>query len=408
MVNELDFEELDQVMEDMSNLDGITDAIAQDVAKIDSVVKKTTPKKPKTAKSVVKNTTVGTGVKKSVDGVVGLNNVVKNTTNKASKSSKENGSGKGLKNKAAPKADTKTSSTKAKSKNNDKSPDNRGEIVLVKVKKPPIFEEEVVFQPNPKVGKFMDIVSPLSDMSITGARPSKNDVKITTPSPILIAETSVAAATITVPSDDFVEKDDLVADRERIAESGLDPDASIGDLADKLEDIPDEEPEDVFDDILQSLADGGDQPSDETADDVEEELEKLADILDIPDHSDAFLENVEIAKRPLGGGEEAVGAIGATAVDSAELGAPDSAETKADKEFIEDSKIADEWLDNQKQPKPARKAKLNKAAKKAQKQEYLKHTAKKSNNVVLYVLLIVLFAILGASLGVLAFFSGLF
>jgi hypothetical protein len=376
MVNELDFEEIDQVLEDMSNLDGITNAIAEDVAKIDNaenVVKKTTPKKSKPVKK----------------------NVVKNTTKKAAP-------------KPTPKTEPKAAKPAPQPKKAEKensAEDRPGEIVMVKVKKQPVVEEEIVFQPNPKTGKFMDIVSPLSDMSIQGSRPSKNDVKITTEAPLLLTETSVVATITTPPAEDFIDKEDLVADRERIEEAGLNPDAPIGDLADKLEDITEEESDDPLDDILQSL-DSQSAAAEDIADDVDDELEKLADILDIPDHSDAFLENVEISKRPLGGGEETASVIGAAAVDSAELDVPDVAEAKADKEFVEDSKGLEQWLASEKTDQPAEPAKPAKAEKKPKPAKPAKKP--KSNNVVLYILLIVLFLILGASLGVLAFFSGLF
>jgi hypothetical protein len=207
------------------------------------------------------------------------------------------------------------------------------------------------------------------------------------------------AAVVPVPEDDFIDKEDLVADRERIESAGLNPDAPIGDLADQLEDISDSEPDDPLDDILQSF---DNQNSDvaASADNTEDELDKLADILDIPDHSDAFLENVEIAKRPLGGGDEAVNVIGAAAVGNSELDAPNSAEAKADREFIEDSKGIDEWLGNKKPSRPKNLAKKSGTS--------VAKPVKKSNNIVLYILLIVLFLILGVSIGVLAFFSGLF
>jgi hypothetical protein len=391
MVNELDFEEIDQVLEDMNNLDGITNAIAEDVAKIDSVVKKTTSQKRQKSSG----------------------NVVKNTTSKATPKAKK----PTPKPPAVAKESVKDSAkdtAKDTAKNTDEPPaESQGESVLVKVKKKPAPEpeiEEVVFQPNPKTGKFMDIVSPLSDMSIQGTRPLKDDVKNTSQTPILITETSVVA-TVTTPvaaEDEYIEKDDKIADRERIEEAGLNPDAAIGDLANQLEDISDDDSSDPLDDILQSFDGGEDGVETEIADDVESDLEKLADILDIPDHSDAFLENVEISKRPLGGGEEAASVIGATAVAEAELDTPASDEIEADREFIEDSKGLDEWLGDKKsnRSKPAKADKLAKLDKPAKLENFSK-PAKKSN-LVLYILLFVLFAILGISLGVLAFFSGLF
>jgi hypothetical protein len=378
MVSELDFEEIDQVMEDMTNQDGITDAIAADVAKIENVVKKTTKKKVKDNRG----------------------NVVKNTTEKAAVKT-----GKTAAKSAAKPAEKPVEKVveKTTEKPTEKPADDGGEIVLVKVKKKPAPEpEEIVYQPNPKTGKFMDIVSPLSDMSIQGARPLKSDVKNQKNETLLITETSVVAiAPIVADEDDTIEKDDLVADRERIEEAGLDPDAAIGDLTDQLEEIADDDADDDLDDILQSFdSDTETEVADEVADEAQDELEKLADILDMPDHTEAFLENVEVAKRPLGGGEEAVSSMGAAAIADTEFGAADSAEMKADTEFLEDTRGLDEWLDNTKPSKP-------KADKRPSKID-LPAPTKKGSNVVLYVLLVVLFVILGASLGALAYFSGLF
>jgi hypothetical protein len=432
MVSELDFEEIDQVMEDMGNLDGITNAIAQDVAKIDSVVKKTTPKKPKSPKktaqskkSVVKNTTEKPSAKTSQLSTKSTTKSSPNTTN----SSVSKPHDKPMPNEAAPRSGSKSKTATEKpeqtvvpsdsTQRDDANSESVGEYVLVKVKKKPAPEPEpVVYQPNPKVGKFMDIVSPLSDMSIQGKRPLKDDVKITTYDPILLSETSTVTTLTELPENDFIESEDKVADRERIEQAGLDPDAAVGDLANQLEEISDESPEDELDNILQSFdsepSSVAAEPS-EAPDVTEDELEKLADILDIPDHSDAFLENVEIAKRPLGGGEETISAIGSSALGDVGLAPAELAEAKADEEFIDDSSVLDEWLKGEKpsgaiEPaKPAGPVKPVKPAKPAKPaKQTLPKPARKKSNAVLYILLVVLFAILGVSLGVLAFFSGLF
>lgn len=386
MVSELDFEEIDQALEDMNNLDGITNAIAEDVAKIDNVEKKTTPKKSKAAKkTVVKNTT----------------NEVKPKSAKPKKTANEP-----IVNTASKTKDDRPEEPKSLPEPEQKS-DNEGEVVMVKVKKKPAPEpEEVVFQPNPKTGKFMDIVSPLSDMSIKGARPLKNDMKKVVDGASVVTETSAVEIVSVVesinepvvPEPEPIEIDNIIADRERIENSGLDPDESIGNLTDQLESMNDDESNDPLNDILQNFdSDPVEQVATEAVDEMDNDLEKLADILDIPDHSDSFLENVEIAKRPLGGGEETIGAI---AVAETGLNASDIIEAKADKEFIEDAKNVNDWFDDKKEIKPQSDKKVKK--KKANK------PVKKTSNVVLYVLLIVLFVILGASLGVLAYFSGLF
>ena len=379
MVNELDFEEIDQALDDMNSLDGITDAIAEDVAKIDKVAKNTTPKKPKSAKKTV--------VKKTTN-----NSKPKLPASKKASVEPKTDHAKAEVKKPEPvvKQETKTEPESEPEKSDD------GEIVMVKVKKKPAPEPvPVVYQPNPKTGKFMDIVSPLSDMSIKGARPLKNELnnaEIEEVVPVIEAETSVIEV---AP----IEMDSIISDRERIENSGLDPDEPVGNLADQLDEA-EGEVNDSFSDILQNFDNEPEKEiAEEVMNDVEDDLEKLADILDIPDHSDAFLENVEIAKRPLGRNEEVMGAMAVTETKSS-APIPDMAEMKASKEFVEDTKGLDDWFDDKKEKKP-------KAEKKAKKKKADK-PAKKSGNVVLYVLLIVLFVILGASLGILAYFSGLF
>jgi hypothetical protein len=357
MVNELDFEEIDQALEDMSNLDGITNAIAEDVAKIDHVVKNTTSKKEKKSSK----------------------NVVKNTTKKSKASEKTSSKPK------------KTSKSETKETNVD---NNDGEIVMVKVKKKPVPEpEEVVHQPNPKTGKFMDIVSPLSDMSIKGVRPSKQGGDSI--DEVLISETSMVTEVTTVVADNsYMEKDDIILDRERIEGAGLDPDAAIGDLSDQLEDISSDISEEPFGEILQSFtSDTSEKIANEIADDVSDDLERLADILDIPDHSDAFLENVSIEKRPLGGESELPSAV--AAIDGTRSVANTIKDEVSEKSVNNDIDESEKLSENNKKNKKSNKAKSNKSA-------------KKSSSTVLYVLLVILFVILGSSLGVLAYFSGLF
>jgi len=379
MVNELDFEELENTLDEMSGMEGITDAIAEDVAKLDNVAKKTTPKsKPKTIK------------KKSV----------KNTTNLTKQDR--------IKDK--PQTDISTKKTKtapspslepiSKPKPAPEKNKNEGEMVMVKVNKKPTPEpEKVVYQPNPKTGKFMDIVSPLSDMSIQGIRPSKNNsLNNIKDDNISVMEMSAVEIKTPVIEEEYIETDNIMSDRQRIENSGLNSDESIGNLSDQLENIENEE--EFLNDITENFDDSMDDIANEAAEDMGENLENLANILDIPDHSDSFLENVQINKRPLGSQQEAIDGMASTALADSSLITPSFSEAKANREFIEDAKSLNKLFDEEKEV-------IAKDIKKLNKQKNNK-TANKGNNAVLYILLVVLFIILGTSLGMLAYFSGLF
>ena len=349
MVTELDFEELDDMMEQMDEAQDLTASIAADVAKVSpkqaaKKPAKKSPKKPAEQKPAGK--------------------VVKVTKAKVATNPQ--------KPKLDVKAQTKPMPAKAE----------EGERVMVRVLTQYAEEpEEPVYQPNPKVGKFMDFVSPLSDMSVEGERPNL-------PTPIIVVEASETTVEVV---EEVSDDEDDEENRERLEKNGLDPDATVEEMMDAAEPEDDDE---FLEELMSSLGD-----------DIEEEPEpneqEGADILDMPDRSEAFLPEVDIEKRPLGGNAVAA---------AMEI---DPKEAAADKAFAED-KPDERWLEQDKQ-KPGLSKKEQKkaaklAAKQAKKQPKPQVPHKKKSRVgqaFLYVFLIILLLILGGSLGALAYFSGL-
>ncbi|MDR1197304.1 MAG: hypothetical protein LBL08_03490 [Candidatus Nomurabacteria bacterium] len=389
-MKELDFEELDQVMDDMKDSDNITKSIAADVAKIEEIKK--VSDKPKPVKPAV--TTKKPAAKKTT----------------------------------APK---KKPAEKPKSKKSDE-----GERVFVKVLTKPPEPEVITFQPNPKTGKFMDLVSPLSDMSIQGERPKLDAATEELPA---AEEFVIENAPVDEPVDNEPVAEELTMEeeptvevvsvsevevRERLNNAGLDPDATLEELDESFEEPETDETEDeVLDSIMKDLEDEPEAEVSEVAE-AAEELEQLADILDIPDHSEAFLSDVEIEKRPLGGEETAV-EMGALAVEEAKDIAPITEEEKTDpateKEILADEEFIKDELktDIVKEPAPEKKPEKTKPEKPAKapkppkpskppKPVRMSGEPRKGTKVILYILLVILFIILGGSLGALAYFSGLF
>jgi hypothetical protein len=387
MIKELNFEEIDQMMEEMGGNDNITSAIAADVAKVDDIIKKTPAK-----------------------------------TAKAPAAKK-----KPIVKKAAAKTPA-TKSTVAK-KSSPKKP-SAGEAVDVKIltKTQPVETKTI---PNPKTGKFMDIVSPLSDMSIQGKRPTKGEEPTKEVAEVEVITSSTVVATI----DDEPESEDLLSELEELTvdETDLDDkpiETEVDQPASEAESEPEVEPEselkseiepdlpveeneesEILDDedmALGDILDNLEGMSDDTGlvpDDPGENLENLADIVDIPDHSEAFLENVEIEKRPLGGGESVVSSVGSASVEKVVNFGDDAAEEVADQEFIKD-KPTPKWLESKPKVKSSQPVADSKTSKKPAKLKPPK--VAKKGSATLYVVLIILILILGGAAGALAYFSGLF
>jgi hypothetical protein len=361
------------MMEEMGGNDNITSAIAADVAKVDDIIKKAPAK---TAK--------------------------------------------------APAAKKKPVAKKAAAKKSSTQKSGTSETIDVKIlTKTRTVKPKTV--PNPKTGKFMDIISPLSDMSIQGKRPTKGEEPVEEVAEVEVVTSSTVITTNEPESDLLSELEELTVDETDLdSESvGTEVDQPAPEAESEPELEPESEPEseiepdlpveeneesEILNDedlALGDILDNLEGMSDDTGlvpDDPDENLENLADIVDIPDHSEAFLENVEIEKRPLGGGESVASSVGSASVEKVVNFGSDADEALADQEFIKD-KPTSRWLGIKSKTKPAQHTNL-KAPKKPTEIKPLK--AAKKGSATLYVVLIILILILGGAAGALAYFSGLF
>lgn len=395
MVTELDFEELDGLMGQMSDAQSLTDAIAADVAKVsgDKKPKKTkatqkTVKKPvKSAVKKVDNNAIVATVEEPESGVVIAKKSPEVNKPKVITSQDEDMPVKAVKIKhPVKKEQPKPPAPKA----TDTESEN-GTRVAVKVLTKYAEEPETpVYKPNPRVGRFMDMVDPKNDMKT----PKKTSIPIT-PITTVVETTQTVVETVEeirqIPEED-------IDDYDRIQKSGLDPEATIEEMMELGEPEEEDQADDEFlEEMMNSLGEDIDSEINEPEITEDESAKAAADILDFPDRSDAFLSNAEIEKRPLGGSAVAASVMMMENDDVTPF-SPSITPEKPELNTPETSKISNKEL-----------KKSDKIAKKQAKA--LPSKQKKTSKVrqtLLYFALILLLAILGGSLGALAYFSGLF
>lgn len=216
-----------------------------------------------------------------------------------------------------------------------------------------IEEPAVEYQPNPKTGKFMDVVHPMSDMSAE-TRPDRKSP------PTVIASNVAAQAIIMV-------------------DPGIKPDMeseSIDDGPDDTEEVSvtdDDVPEFEIEAFVEEEITVAPVELDEMPD-IEPALgpDKVYGDIDMP-----FLENVTVEKRPLGGGDPSARAI-----------EPSDKLTAGHSDLDPSNSHADNRVKSRKTP--ARTSKKHKVV-----------------SVILYVILILSIILLGVLVGAMAYLSGM-
>ena len=362
MVTDLDFEEIDDLMGQMSDAQDLTEAIVADVAKI---TQKSPTKKASRKKSTPKSTSpkkdevmTKPEPKNTVENVVVETNISNDDAKQKESTIKED---VGIKD-PIPK-------------------DNDGTKVSVRVLTKYIEEPKTpVYKPNPKTGRFMDIVNPNNDMTIHAKK---------TPAPTIIPVATIVETSETII--EMVEDKDVVEDsstneddRERIEKNGLNPDATIEQM---MEIAEPSDNDDFLDEIMNNLGEDIEEDLSETNSD-----NNVADILSFPDRSDAFLSELDIEKRPIGG----------SAVANTVMPVEENKIT-ADETFVDTDTNNENTISKKEQKK------INKNLKKQAKYTNKKPQKKsKAGQALLYIALIILLVIFGSALGALAYFSGLF
>ncbi|MDR2523924.1 MAG: hypothetical protein LBC95_00030 [Candidatus Nomurabacteria bacterium] len=363
MSDDIDFTKIDKIMAEMEDDKNFVRAVAADVAKSEAAVETKAPTKAK-AKTTRKSPTKKTAPKKSP----------------------------------------------AQKKPRPAAPETEDGGALVKVNiltksKPEIPE----VKPNPRTGKYMDLVNPLSDMSIQGDRPGN-------PLPeIIIVEDE--------PDDEPVEiTTKVIAVVEEVEVDDPDMGPTVGELMDEYEagadeddepeiepeptpqPQPDEEPEGADDDP------NGDRPFDDIMAELGDD-----DELSFSDLEKPFLENVAVEQRPLGGGDPVVKEINLNELlqAEAELAVDEADEENADQDFIS-NKTSDKWLGL-----TALKSQPSSPAKPEQPAPPVKKTSsapistpgkspkssRRGVGVFLTIALVILLVVLGAAVGALVYFS---
>lgn len=376
MVTDLDFEEIDDLMGQMSDTQELAEAIAADVAKVSpKPVKRKAQKKVAPQKVDIEDD--------KPDIVIAPKAVVNQSAIKKEAQTEDIPAIK-----PARQIESKQAKPTISSVTKDEKSAADGMKVSVRVLTKYAEEpEEPIYKPNPRTGRFMDLVDPKNDMTI-----AKQGAKVAIPVATIVETVETRETTVEMIEDVPEVSTSDAPDRDRLERSGLDPDATVEEMM-ELSEL--EDGDEFLEEMMNNL--GEDIEEDSEQNDIAEN-DPAADILSFPDRSDAFLSEVDIEKRPLGG----------SAVANSVMMA-DAKEEAANEAFINDEPSARQ-LGVPKISKKDQKRKDKDDGGQIKGMQMVSTPKKKSRagQVLLYIALILLLAILGGALGALAYFSGLF